>query len=461
MFFAEIAVDTYQDPTKKLFTYQIPKDLEEKVSEGARVTVSFGKRIVEGYVWSKTAKKPPFPTKPVQEVKEQVFSANQIKLARWMSKHYLATPLECLKCQLGKKGEQEETAAKSKITTLILLPYASQVKIRALAAKKTGEKALIGSRSAVFAQLPNLKKIVIEEPENWNYKDERAPYYHTAEIAKKRAEIENLKLEIRPVIPSVEHFAKYSPSLLEIEPAQIVDLSLEKAAGNYTLVSQELENKIAPAKTLIIYASSKELQEGFKEDLQKKVAGKSAVEIYGPELFSIPGKEADYVFWVDTDTLLNLPDFRAHEKLVQTAQKLGQRAKEGLYLQTLTPKHPLIADLEAGNLKKFYQRELKTRKELGYPPFFTLVKLTYTSKSIAKTGLEAEKLYEKLLAVSTKQLAIEVSPPYEPYSKTPRKIRLNMAIKIESNPNIEQDLDKLSKVISTDWRVEVDPESLL
>jgi primosomal protein N' (replication factor Y) len=127
----------------------------------------------------------------------------------------------------------------------------------------------------------------------------------------------------------------------------------------------------------------------------------------------------------------------------------------------MTPKHPLIADLEAGNLKKFYQRELKTRKELGYPPFSTLVKLTYTSKSVAKTGLEAEKLGEKLLAVSTKQLAIEVSPPYEPYSKTPRKIRLNMAIKIESNPNIEQDLDKLSKLISTDWRVEVDPESLL
>lgn len=461
MIFAEIAVDTYQDPTRKLFTYQIPKNLEGKALEGAKVSVPFGKRTVEGYIWSRSTKKPPFPTKLVLDVKEQIFNINQIKLAQWMAKHYLATPLECLKCQLGKKGQQEGTASKTKVDTLILLPYASQVKIRALTTKKTGEKALIGSRSAVFAQLPNLKKIIIEEPENWNYKDERAPYYHALTVAKKRAEIEDLKLELTPAVPSVEHFAEHSPTLLNVKPVNIVDLNLEKAAGNYTLISQELENNIRPAKTLIIYASSKELQEVVKEDLQKKVAKKSAVEIFGPELFSIPAKEADYVFWADTDTLLNLPDFRAHEKLVQTAQKLGTRAKEGLYLQTLTPKHPLIADLESGNLKKFYQRELENRQKLGYPPFITLVKLTYTSKSITKTGLEAERLYEAISNLKTRIPKLAVSSPYEPYSKIPRKIQLNIAVKVPHNPETEEALAKLSKVVPTDWRMEVDPESLL
>lgn len=461
MFYAEIAVDTYQDPTKKLFTYQIPEGLKEEVSEGTWVVVPFGKRTVEGFIWKITSKKPPFPTKAITEVKGQAFNPSQMKLAFWMFRHYLAAPLECLRCQTGKKGEQEKTAPTGKIDTLILVPYTSQVKIKALASQNAGERALIGSRSAVFAQLPNLKKIVVEEPENWNYKDERTPYYHTLQIARKRAEIEDLELELKPSVPSVEHFAEDPSDLPTIKPPKILDLTTEKAAGNYTLISQELERKVLPAKTLIIYASSKELLERVKEDLQKKMARKSSVEIFGPELFSIPAKEADYIFWVDTDTLLNLPDFRAHEKLVQTVQKLEQRAKSTLYLQTLAPNHPLMLGLSAGNLENFYQRELEVRKELGYPPFSTLVKLTYTSRSTAKTSLEAERLYEKISEIKDHKLSIDISPPYEPYLKTPRKMQLNIAIKIKSRSNIDRTLDKISKVIPTDWRIVVDPESLL
>ena len=48
----------------------------------------------------------------------------------------------------------------------------------------------------------------IEEPENWNYKDERSPYYHAKDVAKKRAEIEKLTLELKYQTPRVEDFKK-------------------------------------------------------------------------------------------------------------------------------------------------------------------------------------------------------------------------------------------------------------
>lgn len=456
MFFAEIAVDTYQDPRKKLFTYQIPVDLATRIAPGVQVTIPFGKRTAEGYVWKVGPKAPSFPTKPIQSVKKRVFSDKQVLLAHWMAGYYLASPLECLKCQLIGKGERAFGANPEKTTTLILVPYASQVKIRAL----TSPTALVGSRSAVFSQLPHLKKIVIEEPENWNYKDERSPYYHAKDIAKKRAELEGLELELRYQIPLVGDFKNDGATIPEIKPVKVVDLGQEKSAGNFTFISQPLEKLISARRNTIVYTNSKELREGVDQEISKMGGDRNTVEIFGPELFSIVGKETDYVVWADTDTLLNLPDFRAHEKLVWTIAKLGQIAKKTLYLQTASPQHPLLIDLANGTLKNFYRRELKNRQELSFPPFCTLVKLTYTSQSSVKTNLEAEKLSEVLSHLPP---SLKVSPPYSPYSPTSatkwgaRKIQLHLTIKA-SQPG---QLAKIIGEIDPEWKIEVDPESLL
>ena len=457
MLFANVVVDTYQDPTKKLFTYQIPENMETQAKNGVKATVPFGKRTVEGYIWSTTPKKPPFPTKSIQEIKSRTFSDSQMKLAQWMSRYYLAPPLDCLKCQLGKKGLQATSASRSEINTLLLVPYASQVEIRALTSKKT----LVGSRSAIFAQLPNLKKIIIEEPENWNYKDERSPYYHVKNVARKRSEIENLKLELRYQSPRVEDYKNENLKPPKIKQPKVIDLNQEKAAGNFTFISQDLEALIQHRRHTIVYTTSKGLQEVIKENTLKIGGDKNLMEIYGPELFSIPGKETDHLFWTDVDTLLNLPDFRAHEKIVWTVQKLSRIAKKALYLQTSSPNHPLFTNLSSKGLPNFYGRELKDRQELSYPPSSTLVKLTFTSRSTAKTNLEAEKMCERLLEINGQRTDLKVSPPYLPYSSTPRKVQLNIAIKIPQGPRLQASLDKLSKVVGPEWRVEVDPESLL
>src|SRR3972149_6431057 len=252
--FAEIAVDTYQDPTKRLFTYRVPENLAKTVSEGTKVLIPFGKRVVEGFIWSISDRKPPFPTKEIQAVKGPVFSKNQVELAKWMVKRYLGAPLECLRCQIGEKGARSASAPPENIHTLLLVPTTAQVKIRALAEKQ--KDILVGSRSAVFASLPNLKKIIVEEPENWNYKDERAPYYHAAEVSQKRAEIENLQIELHPQNP-------------KIKPCRIVDLGREKLAGNFTLVSQSLEDVLTSGKYTIVYVNSGELKEKIKEEIIK------------------------------------------------------------------------------------------------------------------------------------------------------------------------------------------------
>jgi len=291
--------------------------------------------------------------------------------------------------------------------------------------------------------LPNLKKIIVEEPENWNYKDERAPYYHAAEVSQKRTEIENLQIELHPQNP-------------KIKPCRIVDLGREKLAGNFTLVSQSLEDVLTSGKYTIVYVNSKELKEKIKEEILKLGGDKNRYEIAGPELFSALGKEAHNTVWADVDTLLNLPDFRAHEKIVWTVQKLSQITKGQLILQTSSPQNPLFADLAAGNLEDFHRREQETRQELGYPPFTTLIKLTFSAKNSAKANLEVEKLSEKLENLDSRLI---ISPPYESYAKTPGKAQINVAVR--TKPGDLESLAKLTKVVPPEWKVEVDPESLL
>ncbi|MEX1068395.1 MAG: hypothetical protein WED08_01155, partial [Patescibacteria group bacterium] len=449
--FAEIAVDTYQDPSKRLFTYRVPEKLAETVSEGAKVIIPFGKRTVEGFIWSISNRRPPFPTKEIQAVKSQPFSKNQVEIAKWMAGRYLGTPLECLRCQIGEKGAKSTTAPPENIHTLLLVPTTAQVKIQALAEKQ--KDVLVGSRSAVFAQLPNLKRIIVEEPENWNYKDERAPYYHAAEVAKKRAELENLAIELRYQLPRAED-VKSGVEIPLLKPVKIVDLNREKLSGNFTFVSQPLESHIAARNNTIVYVNSRELREGVVEELRKIGADRNTVEIFGPEVFSMVGKGADYVFWADADTLLNLPDFRAHEKLVWTAVKLSRIAQKAVYLQTSFPQTPVFEELR-GDIKRFYERELKNRRELGYPPFTTPIRLSYSAKSSAKASLGAEKLFSTLYSLFSDQ----VSPPYEPYSPAPGKHQLNMVVR--TKPGDLDALAKIAKAVPPDWKTEVDPESLL
>ncbi len=500
MLYAEIAVDTYQDPAKQLFTYRVPENLANSVKEGNRVLVPFGKRFVEGFVWSTSNRKPPFPTKDIQAVKGPVFSKTQIELARWMTKRYLASPRDCLKCQIPGKGERVMIGNPKKVTTLLLLPYANQVPLSSLPTPGVDSYGtLVGSRSAVFAPLPNLKKIVIEEPENWNYKDERAPYYHAAEIAQKRAELEKLSLELRYQTPRVEDYKEISersargaigerseitingkalisptssrltrlaisdrvlPSLLSPPSPIIIDLNREKLAGNFTFVSQPMEVVLSSRKYSLVYVNSRELREGIEEELRKLGPDKNFYKIIGPELFALPGQEAFHTIWADVDTLLNLPDFRAHEKIVWTVQKLNQLTKGKLFLQTSSPDNPLFKNLESDQLDSFYRRELENRKKFSFPPFATLIKLSYSAKSSAQVHLEAEGLYEKLQSLdSSQEPGVVISQPYEPYAKTPGKVQLNLTIKVKKSP--EQILDKLSKITPPDWKVEVDPESLL
>ncbi|MBI4995052.1 primosomal protein N' [Candidatus Peregrinibacteria bacterium] len=70
------------------------------------------------------------------------------------------------------------------------------------------------------------------------------------------------------------------------------------------------------------------------------------------------------------DFLLNMPDFRAGERVFQLLTHIRHLTCNGeMIIQTFLPEHPLFKNLKENRIEDFYGDELKTREMLSLPPF--------------------------------------------------------------------------------------------
>lgn len=72
--------------------------------------------------------------------------------------------------------------------------------------KEGGADVVVGTRSAIFAPLENIGLIVIDEEQERSYKSDASPRYHTADIAKLRAEYHGAHLVFCSATPSLESY---------------------------------------------------------------------------------------------------------------------------------------------------------------------------------------------------------------------------------------------------------------
>ena len=80
------------------------------------------------------------------------------------------------------------------------------------------------------------------------------------------------------------------------------------------------------------------------------------------------------------DHALGLPDFRAGERafqlLTQVAGRAGRGERPGLVVaQAFDPTHPVLVQAAAQDYEAFYEREIRYRRALRYPPLSALVQI--------------------------------------------------------------------------------------
>ncbi len=163
------------------------------------------------------------------------------------------------------------------------------------------------------------------------------------------------------------------------------------------------------------------------------------------------------------DVGLSLPDPFANEKnfqlLTQVAGRAGRSARGGqVVMQTFMPENAVIQAAARQDYAGFYEMELNSRREMGYPPFAKLIRLEMRhlngEQARALAEALAEKLKAKIQAEGRNQTSlIGPSPCY--IEKINGLFRWQVVIR---GPEPETLLEGLRL---DGWRVEVNPANLL
>lgn len=148
--------------------------------------------------------------------------------------------------------------------------------------RKGKARIVIGARSAVFAPLPDLGLILVDEEHENSYKQENPPRYHGRDVAVLRAHFEGCAIVLGTATPSLESWqntrsGKYQLVRLDqradgqsMPLVRVVDMKLEttKSKGGLTILSDKLrtalERRLERGEQSILFLNRR----GFARSLQ-------------------------------------------------------------------------------------------------------------------------------------------------------------------------------------------------
>jgi len=104
---------------------------------------------------------------------------------------------------------------------------------------------------------------------------------------------------------------------------------------------------------------------------------------------------------INSDIILNFPDFRSGEKtfqlLTQVSGRAGRGDKKGkVIIQTYEPENNVIKDSKEENYDLFYEKEISSRKVFSYPPFSKILNIGFSSEDEARLLDISKKFYDEI-----------------------------------------------------------------
>ncbi len=443
------------------------------------------------------------------------------------------------------------------------------------AARAGQADVVVGARSAVFAPVPRLGLIVVDEEHEGAYKQESVPRYHAREVAVERARREGAAVILGSATPSLEslHRARAGayrlarlPSRVEGRPMpeiEVVDMTAEESdtkrrAPLSRRLDALLKDALGRREQALLFLNRRGFitqvscsrcnwflkcgqcdvaltfhkQSGKavchycaqRQDMpaQCPVCGIGRLKQYGLGTERIeeeirqryPGftvgrmdsdsmkTRADYAesigdFWagrtdvlvgtqmiakgmdvpdvtlvgvISADTAFHVPDFRAAERtfqlITQVAGRSGRGPKGGrVVVQTAYPHHYAVKTAATYDLDGFLDKELESRRELGYPPFASLVRILLQGVDAKKVEAAAFKAADVLRKVLEGVDARLLGPAVCPMSTLKGRFRMHLLIKTTALDELLPRLRKAVASLPNDRRlqsvVDVEPQTLL
>ena len=293
-------------------------------------------------------------------------------------------------------------------------------------------RVVVGARSAVFAAMPRLGMIVVDEEHDASYKHESDPRYDARRVAAKRARLEAALVVFGSATPRPESWHGIPRRIAlpgrvggPLPAVEVVDLRHDGGypltrplrdalgriddAGGRAILLQNRRGSAAAIHcrscghgwrcprcdvSLSLHGGARLVCHhcGHTErppracpvcgsvDITRIGSGTRAVEEELGELF--PGLT---VLRLDAETGMAMPDFRAEERTFALLTQLaGRPGRPGdpqgrVLIQAWEPASRVVELAARHAVEEFLDGELERRSELGYPPYRRLVRVLVTA----------------------------------------------------------------------------------
>jgi primosomal protein N' (replication factor Y) len=175
---------------------------------------------------------------------------------------------------------------------------------------------------------------------------------------------------------------------------------------------------------------------------------------------------------VSVDAGLAMPDFRSAERTFQLLTQVAGRAGRGdqpgrVLIQTYHPDHYALLHAGEQDYEGFYNREIRFRRAMSYPPFATLINCLVQDKELTRAKSYASELARALTAAAVGRDLRVLGPAPAPLARLKDKHRWQVLIKARSRPEARDALDialarvEAAGVPARALSIEVDPVSLM
>ncbi|MDR2813730.1 MAG: primosomal protein N' [Prevotellaceae bacterium] len=143
---------------------------------------------------------------------------------------------------------------------------------------------------------------------------------------------------------------------------------------------------------------------------------------------------------LNADSMLSYPDFRAGERsyqlMAQVSGRAGRRGKQGLVLiQTVQPQHHILSCVQRNDYQKMYLSQIDDRRELLYPPFVRLIRITLKHRSEQTLLRSAQALSRRLKAVFGNRV---LGPATPLVNRVQNRYLMDFMLKIERGKSVEK-----------------------
>ena len=154
---------------------------------------------------------------------------------------------------------------------------------------------------------------------------------------------------------------------------------------------------------------------------------------------------------LSADSMLNFPDFRAHERaydmLVQVSGRAGRSKKQGnVAIQTFNPHHQILQQVSTTNYKEMYKEQLQDRWQYKYPPYYRLIKITLKHKDYNKVDSGINWLFKALYNSFGENV---LGPTAPAVSRIRNQYIKNVIIKIPTKQSLANTKKQLQKIKDT------------